>query len=113
MEPSVRATGDGHVDVAYYHSTASDAGDQVRRGTVDVAVSRDAGHAFRYGTASPHVVYVGSEANAQSTLFDLLAFALDRHGAANVAWTDDGSTYPNDVRTQIEYAREIVPGSQA
>lgn len=55
--------------------------------------------------------HVGSDANAQGTLFDLLGFALDHHGAANVAWTDDGTAYPNNVQTRIEYALEVVPGS--
>ncbi len=107
MEPSVRATGDGHLAVAYYHSTASDALDSVRRWTTDVAVSRDAGTNFTYATVSRHVVYVESEANASATLFDLLAIAIDRRGMVNVVWTDDGAAYPNDIKTQIEFARQI------
>ncbi len=107
MEPSVRATGNGHLAVAYYHSTAADALDNVRDWTTDVAVSRDGGTTFTYASASHHVVYVGSEANAMSTLFDLLAVAIDHRGHVNVVWTDDGTTHPNDIKTQIEFARQI------
>ena len=96
--------------VAYYHSAASDAFDNVRRWTTDVAVSRDGGRTFAHAPVSRHVVYVGSEANASATLFDLLAIAIDRRGLINVVWTDDGERYPNDVKTQIEFARQIAGG---
>ena len=108
MEPSVRATGDGHVAVAYYHAGAGDARDVVRRWTTDVATSRDGAGTFTYASASNHVVYVGTESNASATLFDLLAIEIGRDGFVNVAWTDDGTTYPTDVKTQIEFARQAI-----
>jgi hypothetical protein len=106
MEPSVRATGNRHLAVAYYHSTAGDAFDKVRNWTTDVAVSRNGASTFTFASASHHVVYVGSEANASATLFDLLAIAIDHQGSRNVVWTSDGATYPNDIKTQIEFARQ-------
>jgi hypothetical protein len=114
MEPAVQATGDGGLAVAYYHAGAEDARDHVRAWTTDVAVSRDGGATFAYGSASGHVVYMGDEANAQSTLFDLLGLAIDAQGRVNVVWTDDGTTYPNDLKTQIEFARQAegtAPGT--
>jgi hypothetical protein len=101
MLPWVVASGNGNVVVAYYGSPYADAQGTSRPWYLYVARSNTAGRTFRTTRVSG-VAYTGTGSNHQNALWDLIALALDRNGAAHVAWTSvvNGAT-------EIQYAHEV------
>lgn len=82
------AGGHGHLDVAYYRSTATDAVTTARPWDLVVADSRDGGHTWQTATVE-RAAYTGSADAHQLVVWDLLGLIRDRHGHLVVAWTDD------------------------
>jgi hypothetical protein len=104
MLPWVAVRPDGSVVVAYYASSFPDAQAQVRPWRVEVALSTDGGGTFtRTQVSGPAPAYLGTGADHQRTVWDLLGLTTDRTGAIHVAWTDAGGR--QGAPTRILYAR--------
>ena len=81
------ASGDGDLDVAYYRSAYGDAADTVRPWDFVVADSRDGGHHWQTTAIAPRA-YVGTGADHQLAVWDLVGMTRTRSGRIVVAWTD-------------------------
>jgi len=81
------ASGDGHLDVAYYRSAYSDAADTKRPWDFVVADSRDGGHHWQT-TVVARRAYLGTGAEHQLAVWDLVGMTRTRDGRLVVAWTD-------------------------
>lgn len=88
MVPWAVTTGRGHIDIAYYRSTAYDAGNTSRAWDFVVSDSRDGGRTFTMTIVGPNA-YVGTGAAHQSSVWDLEAITRDKRGRLVVAWSDD------------------------
>lgn len=104
MMPMLTATGDGHVSVAYYSSTFSDAGTATRPWDFVVADSRDGGRTWNRATVARNA-YLGSAASHQTVIWDLVGLTHDRQGRLVVAWTDQLGK-PGGP-TVIRFARQV------
>lgn len=104
MVPWAVATGNGHVDVAYYRSAAADAGKSTRTWDFVVSDSRDGGRTWTT-TVVGSGAYVGSGDNHAASVWDLEAIAYDRSGNLVVAWSDDRNAVGSP--TVIRFARSI------
>jgi hypothetical protein len=88
MLPWTIAGGRGRLDVAYYRSPNGDAASTARPWDFVVSESRDGGHTWQTAVVAPHA-YVGSGANHQLHIWDLVGMTRTRDGRIAVAWTDD------------------------
>ena len=88
MLPWALADNRGHLDVAYYRSPYGDAASTARPWDFVVADSRDGGHSWQTTVVAPHA-YVGSGADHQLHIWDLVGMTRTSSGRIVVAWTDD------------------------
>ncbi|MCW2570894.1 MAG: hypothetical protein JWO88_952 [Frankiales bacterium] len=87
MMPMLATNGTGRISVAYYHSTFADAGSTARPWDFVVSDSRDGGRTWSSATLA-HSAYLGSAANHQLVIWDLVGLTYDRRGRLVTAWTD-------------------------
>jgi hypothetical protein len=78
----------GHLDIAYYRSAYGDAAAKSRPWEFVVADSRDGGHSWQTSVVAPRA-YVGTGADHQMHIWDLVGMIRTRSGRLVVAWTDD------------------------
>lgn len=88
MLPWAIAGAAGHLDVAFYRSAFGDAASTSRPWEFVVADSEDGGRSWQTSVVAPHA-YVGTGADHQSKIWDLVGLARTRSGRLVVAWTDD------------------------
>ena len=88
MLPWATAYGHGHLDVAYYRSAYGDAASTSRPWEFVVSDSRDGGRGWQTTVVAPHA-YVGTGADHQLKIWDLVAMTRTASGRLVVAWTDD------------------------
>lgn len=88
MLPWAIAGSRGHLDVAFYRSAYGDAASTSRAWEFVVADSRDGGHQWQSSVVAPGA-YVGTGADHQFKIWDLVGMTRTRSGRLVVAWTDD------------------------
>ena len=88
MLPWALAAGHGHLDIAYYRSTYGDAASTSRPWDFVVADTRDGGHAWQTSVVARRA-FVGSGADHQMKIWDLVGLTRAPGGRLVAAWTDD------------------------
>jgi hypothetical protein len=88
MLPWTIASSHGHLDVAFYRSAFGDAAATSRPWEFVVADSRDGGRSWQTSVVAPRA-YVGTGADHQFKIWDLVGLTRARDGRLVVAWTDD------------------------
>ena len=103
MMPMLATNGADRISVAYYHSTFPDAGSTARPWDFVVSDSRDGGRTWATATVA-RAVYLGSAADHQLVIWDLVGLTDDRQGRLVTAWTDQLGK-PGGATT-VRFARE-------
>jgi hypothetical protein len=85
--PWALVTGADHLDVAYYRSAYGDAESTARPWDFVVSDSRDGGHHWTTSVVSPNA-YIGTAADHQLVIWDLVGMTRTRAGRIVVTWTD-------------------------
>jgi len=85
--PWAMASGSGHLDVAYYRSAYGDADTTARPWDFVVADSRNGGRDWTTTVVAPRA-YIGSAADHQLKVWDVVGMTRTADGRLVVAWTD-------------------------
>jgi hypothetical protein len=104
MMPMLATNGAGRISVAYYHSTFADAGSTARPWDFVVGDSRDDGRNWSTAIVS-RAAYVGSAADHQLVIWDLVGLTYDLQGRLVTAWTDQLGN--SGGATTVRFARQM------
>jgi hypothetical protein len=104
MMPMLATNRTGRISVAYYHSAFADAGSTARPWDFVVSDSRDGGRTWSTATVA-RAAYLGSAADHQLVIWDLVGLTYDQQGRLVTAWTDQLGK-PGGATT-VRFAREV------